>query len=160
MKRLLLASLAAAALALGVSQARAATHHNNARVQVGVLSCNVQGGVGLIIGSSKGISCRFHRDHGPTENYSGTINKIGLDIGVTKNTHLEWLVFAATDTRYTPHALAGDYVGGTESASIGVGLGANFLVGGFHRSFALQPFSVQAQTGVNLTIALASLTLH
>ena len=39
----------------------------------------MQGGVGLIFGSSKGISCRFHRDHGPTENYSGTINKIGLE---------------------------------------------------------------------------------
>ncbi len=157
MKRLLLTSIAALTMAVGATQVEAAS---SARVQVGVLSCNVQGGVGMIIGSSKGISCRFHREHGPTETYRGTINKIGLDIGVTKDTRLEWLVFAASDMHITPHALAGDYVGGTESASLGVGLGANFLVGGSHRGFALQPFSVQAQTGVNLTIALASLTLR
>ena len=44
--------------------------------------------------------------------------------------------------------------------SAGVGLGANWLIGGSHRSFALQPISVQAQTGVDLSLALSNLTLR
>ena len=69
-------------------------------------------------------------------------------------------MFAATNSSYTPHALAGQYVGGSGEATIGVGVGANWLVGGFHRSFALQPFSVQAQTGINVSLAFAELTLR
>ena len=156
MKRILIASIAAASLALGfVGQADAA-----ARVQIGRLACDVQGGVGLIITSSKNMTCRFHRDGYGTESYRGNIKKFGLDIGETRRTHIEWLVFAATNSSYTPHALAGQYVGGSGEATIGVGVGANWLVGGFHRSFALQPFSVQAQTGINVSLAFAELTLR
>jgi hypothetical protein len=156
MKRIVIASLTAATLALGfVGQADAA-----ARVQIGRLACDVQGGVGLIITSSKNMTCRFHRDGYGTESYWGNIKKFGLDVGVTHRTHIEWLVFAATRRSYTPHALAGQYVGGSGEATIGVGVGANWLVGGFHRSFALQPLSVQAQTGINVSLAFAELTLR
>ena len=37
------------------------------------------------------------------------------------------------------HALAGTYVGASTEATLGVGLGANWLIGGSHKSFALQP---------------------
>jgi hypothetical protein len=56
-------------------------------------------------------------------------------------------------------ALAGNYVGVGASAAVGVGGGANALVGGSGRSFTLQPFSAQAQTGVNLAAGVASLEL-
>jgi hypothetical protein len=156
MKRILIASIAAASLALGfVGQADAA-----ARVQIGRLACDVQGGIGLIFTSSKNMTCRFQRDGYGTEWYRGNIKKFGIDIGETRRTHIEWLVFAATRSSYTPHALAGQYVGGSGEATIGVGVGANWLVGGFHRSFALQPLSVQAQTGINVSLAFAELTLR
>jgi hypothetical protein len=155
MKRLILASLAALGLLAGVGQAEAA-----ARVKLGVLSCDIQGGVGYIIGSSKDMVCWFHGDGYRPETYHGTINKYGLDIGVTHHTHLEWLVFAATNTRYYRHALAGEYIGGSAEGTIGVGVGANWLIGGSHRSFALQPVSVQAQTGFDLSLALSNLTLR
>lgn len=129
-------------------------------VQLGRLSCSVAGGAGLILGSQKAVSCTFHRRNGQTETYKGQITKVGLDIGYTENAHIEWLVFAATDTKYANRALAGNYVGASGEATIGVGLGANALVGGLKKSFALQPFSVQAQTGLNLAVGLASLTLH
>jgi len=156
MKHFVIASLTAATLALGfMGPADAA-----ARVQIGRLACDVQGGVGLIIGSSKNLTCRFHRDGYGTESYSGSIKKFGLDIGVTRRTHIEWLVFAATGSSYTRHALAGEYVGGSGEATVGVGVGANWLIGGSHKSFALQPLSVQAQTGINLSLALSNLTLR
>jgi len=156
MKRLILASLAAVAMLAGVAQANAA----EGRVKLGVLSCDVAPGVGFIVGSSKDLVCSFHGDQFARETYHGTINKYGLDIGVTHRTHIEWLVFAATNTRYYRHALAGQYVGASGEATLGVGVGANWLIGGSHRSFALQPISVQAQTGVDLSLALSNLTLR
>ena len=85
---------------------------------------------------------------------------VGFVVGVTHRTHIEWLVFAATNTHYYRHALAGNYVGASGEATLGVGVGANWLIGGSHRSFALQPISVQAQTGVDLSLALSNLTLR
>ena len=155
MKHILLAALATAGLVLGAGAAQA-----DARVKIGVLSCDVAAGTGYIIGSSKDMTCWFHGDGYAPETYQGTIQKFGLDIGVTHRTHIEWLVFAATNTRYSRHALAGEYIGASAEGTIGVGVGANWLIGGSHRSFSLQPISVQAQTGVNLSLALSNLTLR
>jgi hypothetical protein len=156
MKKLIGALVASIVLATAAVPADAA----QARVQVGRLSCNVQGGVGLILGSSKSMTCVFHRDGHRNETYHGTINKLGLDIGVTRRTRIEWLVFAATNTQLRSRALAGNYVGGSGEATVGVGVGANWLIGGSRRGFALQPLSVQAQTGLNVSLALAGLTLR
>lgn len=157
MKRLLISALTAATLVLGTFQAADAAP---SRVQVGRLACNVAPGVGLIIVSSKRLACTFYRNGSRPERYTGSINKLGIDIGVTAATHIEWLVFAAARTRYTPHALAGSYVGASAEATLGVGLGANWLIGGSRRSYALQPLSVQAQAGLNYSVALAGLTLR
>lgn len=156
MKQLLIAALAAVTLAAGLSAPAEAA----SRVQVGRLACDVDPGVGFLVVSSKNLTCWFHRDGGRPERYEGNISKVGIDIGVTARTHIEWLVFAATNTRYSHHALAGSYVGGSAEATVGVGLGANWLVGGFGRSFALQPLSVQAQAGLDYSVALAGLTLR
>lgn len=129
-------------------------------VQIGRLSCDVAAGVGLILGSSKDVSCSFYRDGQSTETYSGEINKVGIDIGVTESTRIEWLVFAANTSDYATGALAGTYVGASGEATIGVGLGGNVLIGGSRRSFALQPFSIQAQTGLNVAVGFAGLTLR
>jgi hypothetical protein len=159
MKRLILAGLAALGLVSGfVPAADAAAPHN--RVQVGRLSCDVAPGVGLLIGSQKPLVCVFRRDGFPPEQYRGTISKLGIDIGVTAATHIEWVVFTATNTRYSRHSLAGSYVGGSAEATLGVGLGANWLIGGSRRSYALQPVSIQAQAGLNYSVALANLQLY
>ena len=46
----------------------------------------------------------------------------------------------------------GTYVGATGEASLGAGIGANALVGGTNDSVALQPLSLQGQTGVNVAL--------
>jgi hypothetical protein len=43
---------------------------------------------------------------------------------------------------------------------VGVGVGANALVGGSRNSFALQPLSVQGQTGLNVAAGVARLELR
>jgi hypothetical protein len=150
MKKMALATL----LALGVAASPAFAKSG---VKVGMLTCNVDGGVGLIIGSSKGVSCAFDNG-GKIEYYEGSIGKLGVDIGVTGKTVIAWAVFAPG--KVNRGALAGHYAGATAEATVAVGLGANVLIGGSKKSIALQPLSVQGQTGLNVAAGIASLRLE
>ena len=51
-------------------------------------------------------------------------------------------------------------MGASGNASLGVGLGANVLIGGSNRTISLQPLSVEGQIGVNLAAGVARLTLR
>jgi Protein of unknown function (DUF992) len=128
--------------------------------KVGVLTCRTSASLGLIVGSHQKLRCSFKPDAGgPAENYSGHVNRLGLDLGVKAGGVMAWGVFAPS-SGYHHGALAGTYVGGSGSASLGVGLGANALIGGSHRSIALQPLSVEGQVGINLALGVAGLTLR
>jgi len=130
------------------------------RVRVGVLTCNVAPAVGLIVGSQRQMSCVFRPDRrGRPEGYLGTFSRVGLDVGITGRGVLAWTVFAPT-RRLSPSQLAGNYSGASAQASLAVGLGANALVGGSRDTVALQPLSVQAQTGVNLALGVGNLNLR
>ena len=41
-----------------------------------------------------------------------------------------------------------------------VGLGANVLVGGTNKGFALQPISIQGFNGINIAAGVAEMELH
>jgi hypothetical protein len=66
----IVAAAAMAALGLTAGSAQAA----DSRVQVGVLTCDVEPGVGVLIGSSKALTCEFERKGHRTETYSGQID--------------------------------------------------------------------------------------
>ncbi|ANT53496.1 DUF992 domain-containing protein [Mesorhizobium amorphae] len=128
-------------------------------LRLGTLDCTIDGGVGYVITSNKGVSCTFRPyDHGPSEQYTGMISKLGVDIGQTHQGQLAWAVLAATRS-HDQGDLAGSYYGVNAEASVVTGGGANLLVGGLDGAFMLEPLSVQAQTGVNLAVAVASLQL-
>jgi Protein of unknown function (DUF992) len=55
---------------------------------------------------------------------------------------------------------AGNYGGASAEATVGAGLGANVLVGGSDRTIALQPLSVQGQTGLNVAAGVTELILR
>ena len=93
----------------------------------------------MIIASSKTVKCHFDRSVGGREYYTGTIEKLGLDVGFTGKGVMSWVVFAPG--KISKGALAGKYAGASASASVAVGLGANVLVGGGNKSIALQPLS-------------------
>jgi Protein of unknown function (DUF992) len=151
------AILSIAAVTAAVAAALPAVAQSN--VKIGALRCEVSGGLGLIIASSKEMECRFVAGDGYSEHYYGAIRKFGIDIGATNRGILAWDVFATT-AGPRRHALAGDYIGVGASATVGAGIGANALVGGFGRSFTLQPLSIQVQTGLDLAGGVSSLTLR
>ena len=153
MKSLTAATLVSAAIAVAGSAVPAA-----ASVKIGVLTCRVAPGVGMVVASSKAVACEFAPTGFKAEHYNGRISKLGVDIGFTTSGVIVWGVFAPHGG-YSHGALAGHYGGATAEATVAVGLGANALVGGSGRSFALQPFSVTGQTGLGVAAGIAGLDL-
>ena len=128
------------------------------RVQVGTLACSISAGIGLVVASQRNVSCNFQPDGGPPEAYTGTITRIGVDVGFTTGGAMVWGVFA--DTNRYAGMLTGTYAGATAEATVAAGLGANVLVGGSNHSVALQPLSVQGQVGLNVAAGVGALELH
>jgi hypothetical protein len=151
----LTATLFAAIVGIAALAAPAAAQ---SAVKVGTLSCNVASGFGFIFGSSKAINCTYSGTGGQYEHYVGNITKFGADIGYTSGGVLIWTVVAPVAMMH-PGALAGSYAGGTASATIGVGVGANALVGGSNNTIALQPLSIEGNTGLNVAAGVAAVTL-
>lgn len=128
-------------------------------VKVGVLTCNVASGWGFIFGSSRDLKCSYEPSKGAVEHYSGHISKFGVDIGYTQGGVIVWGVFAPS-SNVAPGALAGEYAGATASATVGVGAGANALVGGFNKSISLQPVSIEGNTGLNVAAGIGAVRLR
>jgi hypothetical protein len=126
--------------------------------QVGTLTCNVASGWGFVFGSSRALRCTF-AGSGRTEHYAGTIQRFGVDIGFTQAGVLIWGVLAPT-SNLAPGALAGNFVGATGSATVGVGVGANVLVGGSNRTISLQPVSFEGSTGLNVAAGIGAINLR
>jgi hypothetical protein len=126
--------------------------------QIGTLTCDLSGGVGLIVTSAQTMSCRFQPVRGDAEGYTGTVRRFGLDLGVTTGARMVWAVIAPTRT-IARGSLAGTYAGVAADGSVGAGAGVKLLVGGAQNSFSLQPLSVQAQGGLNLAVGVSEFTL-
>ena len=148
-----------AAAALGLALATHGPASAAGGIKVGTLNCNVAGGWGHVIQSSRRVNCVFSPSHLAPERYVGQITKVGLDLGYRNSGTMVWAVFAPTE-RLGRGDLHGNYAGVTASATVGVGLGANALVGGSGRTFTLQPLSIEGSTGLNVAAGVGSLNLE
>ena len=128
-------------------------------VRAGILQCQGGQNVGFVVGSVTSLECVFQSEGRRPEPYIATVRRYGLDIGFTEQTKFSWAVNAPTG-RVGRGDLAGNYGGVGANASVGVGGGGNFLVGGPQNSYALQPLSVQGQTGLNVAAGVADLELQ
>src|SRR3954447_2690347 len=154
-----LMSAAIAAIMLVAASTGAFAQQPMQPVQVGILECRGGASVGFIVGSVTNLGCVLRADGMPEDRYVATVRKVGLDLGITAESALAWGVFAPV-ARLGPGDLSGDYAGAQGSATLGVGVGGNVLVGGSNNSIALQPLSVQGQVGVSLAAGLESLELR
>jgi hypothetical protein len=150
----LYAGALAAALTIAISPAMA-----QSRVEVGVLECRGST-TSFVVGSVTDLGCQFRpSDNSRPENYNATLRRVGVDLGFNQQIVVAWAVFAPT-RRVGRGDLAGTYVGAAASATVGVGVGANALVGGSGNTFALQPLSLQGQTGLSVAAGVAGLELR
>lgn len=147
-------TIGAALVAAGLMAAPA----NAAGVKVGVLTCDVESGWGLILGSQKDLSCAFKSINGDVARYTGDITKLGIDVGYTKGGVMIWDVVAPSKDMKAD-ALEGSYGGLTAGATAIVGGNLNVLVGGLDKSITLQPISVEGNAGVSITAAVGAMQL-
>ena len=128
--------------------------------QSGMLSCRLNPSVGFVIFGHQSMECQFVPSHqGAAQRYEGALNTVGIDIGVVGTGGLAWAVLAPT-SGVPAGALAGEYVGASGDVALGAGVGANVLIGGSQRSFALQPVSVEGSVALDVTLGLSALQLR
>jgi Protein of unknown function (DUF992) len=152
--RLLTLSFALAALSASLASA-----HATPSVRAGILQCRAGQNVGFVVGSVHSFECVFQSEGRRPEPYIATVRRFGVDLGFTQQTQLTWAV-NAPNRPLGRGQLAGSYGGIGANASVGIGFGGNFLVGGPQNAYALQPLSVQGQTGLNVAAGIAGLELQ
>ena len=131
------------------------------RVEVGMMVCTLSPGIGALIGSRRRMACRLDLFSGQrSENYAGTITRFGVDVGATAGGILTWRVFTRTRVSGPGGTIAGNYVGVSADASLGIGGGAKVLVGGSRRSTMLQPLALVGNIGLTLAVGVTGLTLR
>jgi len=128
--------------------------------QVGMLTCKLNPSIGFIIAGHQSMECRYvPSEGGPPQAYEGALNTVGIDIGISAGGVLGWAVLAPTGG-IPAGALAGEYVGASGDVGIGIGAGANVLIGGSARTFALQPISLEGSIAVNVALGVSGLKLR
>jgi len=153
-------TVSAAIAAAAIMAAGAQTAEARSGVKIGVLNCNVKGSASFIFGSSRDLTCVYTpADKGRKEVYVGEINRWGIDIGYQSKGKIVWAVFAPSKS-VRRGALAGGYGGVSAAVAAGYGVGANALLGGFEKSIALQPLSVEGIKGANIAAGITGLDLR
>jgi hypothetical protein len=147
------------ALTAGLVASATQVMAQGSRVEVGVLECRGST-TSFIVGSVTELGCTFRgSDNSPPEADHATIRRAGVDIGVPQQVAVAWAVFAPT-RGIQRGDLAGSYAGASASATVGIGLGANALIGGSNNTIAFQPLSGQAQTGLSIAAGIAGMDLR
>ena len=128
--------------------------------QVGMLNCILNPSIGFIVAGHQPMECKFVQNAPlPPQAYEGALNMVGLNIGVTAGGVLGWAVFSPT-AGPPAGALAGEYAGASGDIGLGLGVGANVLLGGSGRTFALQPLSLEGSVSINVALGVSMLTLR
>lgn len=128
--------------------------------RIGTLQCRLLGNNLSVLVENQQLDCNYRdEEEGATPvHYTGTLTKVGPNISINGQGELAWGVIAATG-QVGPGALAGSYMGPGVSAKVGVGGGGAMLVGGSNNTFSLQPFNIEAGTGLGWNAGVESLTL-
>lgn len=129
------------------------------QVAAGLLECRGEFATGYGFGSSRKVRCEYRPSMGTNHYYAGTLERVGLDLGVSDQASMLWAV-VATSPAVEAGALAGKYVGLSTGFSLGPGFSANMLASDdARRQVTLQPLSVSSDSGLSLSFAGATLTL-
>jgi hypothetical protein len=116
----------------------------------------------LIIKSSVDVNATFTDSGGNKEYYIGEMGiKLGLDASRDTKETLQYLVIsAASEYKTGSYALQGKYFGQKAEASLGAGAVVEVFIGGFDKSFTLQPLAVGTTEGYGVELGLGYLYLQ
>jgi hypothetical protein len=128
--------------------------------RVGSLQCRLLGNGISVLVENQQMDCIYRDDAegAVPAHYVGALTKVGANVTINGPGELAWGVVSAT-SHIGPGALAGAYYGPGFSAKVLVGGGGAALVGGSNDTFSLQPFSIEAGSGVGWTAGVERLTL-
>ncbi len=127
-------------------------------VQRGTLTCSVAAGMGMVVASSKALDCSLAvSGQKVSQRYTGELNKVGVDVGITQKSTLVWAVYAHPKTKLKGK-LSGSYQGISAEVTAGLGVSAKALVGE-QKEIALQPIKIDGQTGLNVAAGITSVKL-
>lgn len=127
------------------------------------LRCRVAGGFGFFVAGRRAITCTYYRPDDRVEFYTGSSDKLGIDLGPANAQKLNFVVKGATVEG--SGELDGKFVGAQAGIDLGFGASTEALVGGASGYVALVPFvpsSLYAPdaTGLNVAAGLGIFELH
>ena len=114
-----------------------------------------------MLASQKSLDCVFlSKDGLQSAEYTGSIDKVGIDIGYTRAVHTIWRVYSLGTDR-GPSNIGGTYVGeqGTVVAA-DKQAGGNWLYGGPNAEIGMVASGVTKDAGYNLATGVAALTIR
>ena len=131
--------------------------------ELGVLTCVSDPDTqrNLIVNSKVKVDCEVEYATGATDLYVGESGiAAGIDLNWKRTDTLKYTIIAASrDTRPNSGALAGKYVGGKGSLTLGVGGGVGALVGGGEKNLTLQPLALEGSKGLGIAAGVSYLIL-
>lgn len=154
------ALLSLALVTLAATAAQASTSFPSAPLrQAGTLTCAVEPGMGLIVGSVRGTNCQFVSNRGGfVQSYAGRIERAGLDLGVTSGQAIAWRVMTPGGASRSG-MLNAIFAGGSAEATLfgGPGTQLQFDQGG--ERVVLQPVHHSGQAGFSFALGSARMGL-
>lgn len=139
----LFAGLAVSTLIAATSSAQASV-----RIEAGTLNCTLEDRTNIVIYSDAVYTCtlRAAGDWLTDGVYRGEIKRYGVDLDWKAEEILSWTVLVLVDQKWDG-PIEGDYAGVGADVALGLGIGANVLLGGLDNNFGLQPLSLEGQEG-------------
>jgi hypothetical protein len=112
-----------------------------------MLNCKLNPGIGFVIAGHQSMEYSFTPNTpDQPQRYDSAIDTVGLDVGFTTDGALGWPSLHPLSVRLSDRWPAN--MSGSPETGIGVGGGANVLIRGLGRSFALQPVPLEGSAGL------------
>ncbi|MBY0532059.1 MAG: DUF992 domain-containing protein [Xanthobacteraceae bacterium] len=157
MNRRLLTLVASVAAIFGFAVSPANAQHFE---RIGTLDCKVAPNVSFVVGSHRTAGCIFYpANKRQMHRYRADLGRVGVDLNISQGGHFIWAVHAHNRRLY-PGDLRGTYTGASGNIALGLGLGANVLVGGSNNTVALQPVSGEGNVGVGISLGVGQIVLR
>ena len=161
----LFAGMALGAVALstaGCVQDNAQTanaRERNSKVYAGALTCDVAGGTGYLIASSRKMDCVLEPMSGGSQAYEGEIRGFGLELGYTKPMKMLWKVYTVGANKGLT-AVNGTFVGEAGGVTVDRSMSGDWLYGGEDGSAAMVGTTYFAASGQGYMLEYAVASVH